>query len=74
MLWLLFEIIQFIQFIHLKKHLDEAWDTFEKKSLNGTFIVHQKKPLVPQNSKLHALVKKRHFGNFSEKAMMAVPC
>ena len=24
----------------LKKHMDGAWDTFGKKSLNGTFTVH----------------------------------
>ena len=42
------DLIQFIQFIHLKKHLDGAWDTFGKKSLNGTFTVHQKKTFGPK--------------------------
>jgi hypothetical protein len=44
-----------------------------KKSLNGTFTVHQKKTVGPKFFKFHAGVKKCHFGNFSEWAIMAVP-
>ena len=69
------EIIQVIQFVHLEKHLDGAWDTFGKTSLNDTFTVHEKKTFGPKkNSNFHAGVKKCHFGNFSERAGMAVPC
>ena len=43
------EMIKFIKFIHLEKHLDGAWDTFGKKSLIGTFTVHQKKTFGTKN-------------------------
>ena len=54
--------------------MDGAWDTFGKKSLNGTFTVHQKKTFGPKILKFHAGAKKCHFGYFSERAGMAVPC
>ena len=52
--------------------MDGAWNTFGKKSLNGTFTVHQKKTFGPKNLKFHAGFKKCHFGNFSEWAGIAV--
>ena len=54
--------------------MDGAWDTFGKKSLNGTFTVHQKKTFGQKKFEFHAGVKKCHFGYFSERAGMAVPC
>ena len=55
LLWLLFEIIQPIQFFHIEKHLDGAWDTFWLKSLNGTFTLQQKKAFGPIFFKFHAV-------------------
>ena len=54
--------------------MDGAWDTFGKKTLNGTFTVHQKKTFGSKKIKFHAGVKKCQFGNFSEWAWMAVHC
>ena len=53
-------------FIHLFKHI------FWIMALNGTFKALQKKWFGPKNFELHAWVKKCHFGNFSERAGMAI--
>ena len=46
--------------------MDGAWDTFGKKSLNGTFTVHKKKTFdPPKNSDSMQGLK---------SAGMAVPC
>jgi hypothetical protein len=34
----------------------------------------KRRHLAPKNVKFHAGVKKCHFGNFSERTGMAVPC
>jgi hypothetical protein len=44
------------------------------KPLGGTFNALQKKNLAQKIFELHAWVKKCHFGNFSERAGMTVPC
>ena len=49
-------------------------NTFGGKSLNGTFTAHQKKEFGPKKCRIPAVVKKCHFGNFSERAEMAMPC
>ena len=54
--------------------MDGARDTFWIKSLNGTFLALQIKSFGPKKFKLHVGVKRCHFGNFSERAGMAVPC
>ena len=43
LLWEEMEIIPFIHFFHLDKHLDGARDKFWIKSLYGTFIALQMK-------------------------------
>ena len=43
------EIIQFIQFIHLEKHLDGAWDTFGKKITQWHFHSASKEDIWPKN-------------------------
>ena len=43
-------------------------------SNNGTFIAFQMKSFGSKNFKLHAGVKKCHFGNFSDRARMVVLC
>ena len=54
----------------MDKHLDADFG----KSINGTSIALQLKSFSPKKFELHARVKKGHFGNFSERAEMAVPC
>ena len=44
------------------------------KLVGGTFKALQKSNLAQKFFELHAWVKKCHFGNFSERAGMAVPC
>ena len=61
------DLIQFIQFIHVKKHLDGAWDTFVKKSLNGTFTVHQKKTFGPTSTLDEYFVSVQKVGNYLSK-------
>jgi hypothetical protein len=69
------EIIQFIQYIPLEKHLDGAWDTFGKKNHLMALSQCIKRRYLAQNFfKFHAGVKKCHFGNFSVRAGMDVPC
>ena len=54
--------------------MDGARDIFWIKSQNGTFLALQIKAFGPKKYKFHAGVKKCHFGNFSERAEMAMPC
>ena len=73
MLKCVFETIPFLStFIHCLKHLDRAWDMFWIKSLGGTFKSLQKKQFIERKFELHAWVKQSHFGNFSERAGMAM--
>ena len=46
------------------------------KSLGGLALSKHFKisDMAHKNFELHAWVKKCHFGNFSEKAWMAMPC
>ena len=53
--------------------MDGAGDIFWIKSLNGTFLALQIKSFGPKKLKIHAGVKKCHFGNFSVRAGLAVP-
>ena len=55
------------------KHMDGASDIFWINSIKGAFIALQMKSFGPKKFKLHARVKKCHFGYFSERAGMAVP-
>ena len=54
--------------------MDGACDVIWIKSINGTFIALQKNHLALKKIKLQAGVKKCHFGNFSERAGLAVLC
>ena len=59
------------------KHLDGAGRSlriFWINSNNDTFIALQMKSFGSKKIKLHAGVKKCHFGNFSDRAGMAVQC
>ena len=67
-------ILQIIQFIHLEMHLDGAWDTFGKWHSMALSQYIKRKHLAQKFFEFHAEVKKCHFGNFSERAGMAVPC
>ena len=64
----LFTYSNFSTFTWCFKHLDWAWD----KSVGGTFKALQNKQLVQKKFQIHAWVKKVHFGNFSERAGMAL--
>ena len=55
--------------------MDGAGDIFWIKSGNGTFIDTTSNEVIwPKKFKFLAGVKKCHFGKFSERAGMAVPC
>ena len=69
-----YESLFIVETENLFKHLDGALYILWIKSLNGIFIALQKKSFAKKKSKLHAWVKKCHFGNISERAWMAVPC
>ena len=60
-------------FYHSDKYLDGVWYTLWIKSMKGTFTAPEMKSFGPPKFKLHAGVKKCHFGNFSDRAVMAVP-
>ena len=52
--------------------MDGARDIFWKKSKNGTLIAPQMKLFGPKKLKFHARNKKCQFGNFSDRAGMAM--
>ena len=55
--------------------MDGAWDTFGKKITKWHFHSASKEDIWHKKKfEFHAGVKKCHFGNFSERAGMAVPC
>ena len=63
----LFEILQFYP---LGRSLIHVLDKFTK----GTFHNTSNEVIWPKKFKFHARLKKFHFGNFSGRAGMAVPC
>ena len=81
-------ILEIIQFILTDKHLDGAersWTELDGAGRSLRHILDKFKQWhfhSPSNEviwlekkiKLHAGVKKCHFGNFSDRAGMAVPC
>ena len=68
-------ILEIIQFIHMEKHLDGPCDTFVKRNHSMALSQYiKRRHLVQTIFKFHREVKKCHFGNFSERAGMAVSC
>ena len=68
-------ILEIIQFIHMEKHLDGPCDTFVKRNHSMALSQYiKRRHLVQTIFKFHREVKKCHFGNFSERAGMAVLC
>ena len=70
-------ILEKIQFILSANYLDRAgWSLrhFLNKFKQWHFHSPSNEVIYFKKIKLHAGVKKRHFGNFSARAGMAVPC
>ena len=61
----LVQVLQFVQFFR--------WPTFTDTAFNWTLGPSTNDVLIQKKSKIHAGVKKCHFGNFSVRAGLAVP-